>query len=503
MKVDDYSYCQVIGITDRGLKRAANEDWLGEKKTPNGWVAVVCDGMGGHVGGATASHIAVETILDYLSTEYFDDPRIAIGSAIDQANIAIQRRVSQEPELNGMGSTCVLLIVRDGKVYIGHVGDSRIYLIRDHRIHQLTKDHSYVQMLVDMGEITQEQAEHHPRKNEITNALGIPQMQPATVMQNPIEPQAGDCFLLCSDGLSGMVDAKTIEHVASQQKQLTAQERAAKLIEKAKEGGGLDNITVQLVEFGATPSAVNEHQKNSKRKWLWCLAVVALIGLAALAYFLIPADSRTIADIAEEPVVTPKAEVSIALDRKLIARHDTIMMLSINGYSDTCSVVLMDPNGFYLRTIENVLWRNISYQANKVIVNYEGMPVDGKTKGVVRLVSKEENAFWLKFEATDCIYLLEVDVEKPAPVRRNIIQKVRQRAEDVRGGEEVDNKDDNSSQENGQGQVENENTSDTNVTSEDENKSDNADANSEGTEQKQEENVEDSSKQTDNKDAEN
>ena len=423
MKEPDYSYCQVIGITDRGLKRAANEDWLGERKTPNGWVAVVCDGMGGHVGGATASHIAVETILEYLSAEYFDDPRVAIGQAIDQANAAIQRKAAQQRELTGMGATCVLLIVRDGKVYIGHVGDSRIYLIRDHRIHQLTKDHSYVQMLVDAGEISQEEAEHHPRKNEITNALGIPQMQPATVMQSPIEPQAGDCFLLCSDGLSGMVDAKTIEHVVSQQMQLSAQDRAAKLIEKAKEGGGLDNITVQLVEFGATPTAASEGSKPITRQWwFWTALVVLIAAISALLYMFLPRTEKE----EEMPIDSSKPVTDLHFG-PLTANHDTIMLLSIKGTSDTCSVVLMDANGAYLETLEDVLWRSPRYQTSKIAVNYNGMPVDNKTSGIVRLVSMQESGFEIRFEAADRLYVLEVDVDRPkassntaaSPVRRS------------------------------------------------------------------------------------
>lgn len=433
MKQDNYSYCQVIGLTDRGLKRAANEDWLGEKKTPNGWVAVVCDGMGGHVGGATASHIAVDTILDFLSSEYFEDPRVAIGKAIDQANAAVREKAAQQPELNGMGSTCVLLIIRDGKVYMGHVGDSRIYLIRNHRIHQLTKDHSYVQMLVDMGEISQEQAEHHPRKNEITNALGIPQMQPATVMQNPIEPQAGDCFLLCSDGLSGMVETQTIEHVISQQKQLSAQERAAKLIEKAKEGGGLDNITVQLVEFGATPAAVNEC-KSDKKKWLWPLLVLALAAISVLVYFLIPRDNQDVQQ--EEQVAEEGKEVKhIAFNRPLTANNDTILLLVINGTSDTASVVLMDANNGYLETLENVLWRNPVYQQNKILINYDGMPVNGKNAGVVRLISPEERGFNIKFEAADCSYVIEVDIDHPQPTRQEDAHPRSQRRHTVPGGE--------------------------------------------------------------------
>lgn len=279
-----YNYCHVVGCTDVGCKRQANEDSMGSLETINGLVAVVCDGMGGHVGGATASRIAVETILSFLNSKYYEDPRLAIGEAIDAANQAILHQGNIQSELKGMGSTCVLLLVRDGKVYIGHIGDSRIYLVRNRRIRQLTKDHSYVQMLVDMRQLSPEQAEHHPRKNEITNALGIADMKPATVMPDAMLPEAGDCFLLCSDGLSGMVSDREIEKVISRQSEMRAQERADCLIRKAKENGGLDNITVQLVEFSVAPSVT----PAKKKKWslFVLLAVIGgmLIGGGIYAY---------------------------------------------------------------------------------------------------------------------------------------------------------------------------------------------------------------------------
>ena len=118
---DNYNYCHVVGKTDVGRKRAANEDNMYNTITQNGLVSVVCDGMGGHVGGATASKIAVSTIIENLNNVYYDDPRIAIGESIDKANRAIIQKTIEQPELAGMGSTCVLLLVRSGKVYIGHV----------------------------------------------------------------------------------------------------------------------------------------------------------------------------------------------------------------------------------------------------------------------------------------------------------------------------------------------------------------------------------------------
>lgn len=279
MTEQNYSYCNVIGRTDVGRKRAANEDSMGSEITCNGLVAVVCDGMGGHVGGATASKIAVNTILDNLRTNYYEDLRIAIGESIDKANAAILSEAQAHPELTGMGSTCVLLIVRDGKVYYGHVGDSRIYLVRSHKIVQLTKDHSFVQILVDSGEITKEQAEHHPRKNEITNALGLKGMKPATVCEDALIPEAGDCYLLCSDGLSGMVDDRSICKVVSRQGEMRAQARVDRLVELANENGGVDNITAQLVEFSANPALAAE---DKARKLPLYAKVIGGCALAAI-----------------------------------------------------------------------------------------------------------------------------------------------------------------------------------------------------------------------------
>lgn len=274
---ENFYYCQVVGKTDIGRKRSANEDNMYNAITKNGLVSIVCDGMGGHVGGATASKIAVSTIIDNLNNVYYDDPRIAIGESIDKANEAIIQNTIEHPELAGMGSTCVLLLVRGGKVYIGHVGDSRIYLIRSKKIVQLTKDHSYVQMLVDCGEITKEQADHHPRKNEITNALGIPNMSPATVADEAIIPEAGDCFVLCSDGLSGMVSDHDICRIISRQSEMNAQERVDRLVALANEYGGIDNITVQLVEFSVSPNFIFREKKFPVWAKVACVILLLLV----------------------------------------------------------------------------------------------------------------------------------------------------------------------------------------------------------------------------------
>lgn len=274
---EKYNYCHIAELTDKGCKRAANEDWLIHFESPNGLVAVVCDGMGGHVGGQVASHTAIDAIHQYMMQERGGTPFEQIVEAMNFANAAILNRAQQQPELTGMGSTCVMLVVYKGKVYIGSVGDSRVYLVRNHKIKQLTVDQSYVQMLVDSGSITPEEAERHPRKNEITNALGLKGMQPATVLSH-ITPEAGDCFLLCSDGLSGMVSDKDIEKVVSRQSEKTQQERVEELVIRAKRNGGLDNITCQLVEFPISPESLNgKSWLKDHPKYVICASIISVL----------------------------------------------------------------------------------------------------------------------------------------------------------------------------------------------------------------------------------
>ena len=240
--------CIIANCTDKGRTRAVNEDSMITFDSPNGRVVAVCDGMGGQNAGDVASQLAVTVIKDILTDNTFPTPEEAINRCMFAANQAILRKASQNPELGGMGATCVMLIIKDGQVYFGSVGDSRIYLVSNNSIRQLTKDQSYVQTLVDAGEISQEAAEHHQDKNQITNALGLENMTAPVICPTPITPEPGSVFVLCSDGLSGMVNNKGIQSTVSRH-DLSLAERADMLVQQANEAGGLDNITVQLVEF--------------------------------------------------------------------------------------------------------------------------------------------------------------------------------------------------------------------------------------------------------------
>ena len=377
---DNYNYCHVVGKTDVGRKRAANEDNMYNTITQNGLVSVVCDGMGGHVGGATASKIAVSTIIENLNNVYYDDPRIAIGESIDKANRAIIQKTIEQPELAGMGSTCVLLLVRSGKVYIGHVGDSRIYLVRSKRIVQLTKDHSYVQMLVDCGEITKEQAEHHPRKNEITNALGIPNMSPATVADDAIIPEAGDCFVLCSDGLSGMVSDHTICKIISRQSEMNAQERVDKLVALANDNGGVDNITVQLVEFPVSPNVETDKKKFPTWAKITCVISV-LLALGVGGYFWLREKQSEADDIKQaenaEQVAKPRSTINLGSidfkkNKKIIEFEftDSNLKFIINNEVIYTENVIFEPTSLVLKTETEYITKTATSDNRKLWLSF-------------------------------------------------------------------------------------------------------------------------------------
>ena len=254
----------LANCTDTGKVRDVNEDSMVTFDSPNGRVVAVCDGMGGQNAGDVASQLAVTVIQDILTDNTFASPEEAITRSIVAANQAILRKAAQDVNLSGMGATCVMIIIKEGKVYFGSVGDSRIYYIAGGMIRQITKDQSYVQTLVDAGEISQEAAEHHQDKNQITNALGLEGMIPPTIGQMPITPEPGAIFLLCSDGLSGMINNNTILNTVTNH-QLSLSDRAQQLVNLANAAGGLDNITVQLVEFpgGITHSSSGYNSNNT------------------------------------------------------------------------------------------------------------------------------------------------------------------------------------------------------------------------------------------------
>jgi protein phosphatase len=262
----------VFSITDTGLVRKTNEDSCGIAETSNGILCVVCDGMGGHNGGAQASRIAVDCIIQYLSKEKYINARVALKESFDFANLQILGAASEHPELNGMGTTACALLIQDDCVWLAHAGDSRIYLYvaKEKHLYRLTKDHSYIQGLIDQGLITEEEAEKQSNKNIIIKALGIKEDINAEVCNQPIFPAKGDIFLICSDGLSGMISDIQIKEILSDKTEMFQKEASLMLL--AKSAGGTDNITFQMIRISN-----NSHKKEQTLQRIKYVRLTAVI----------------------------------------------------------------------------------------------------------------------------------------------------------------------------------------------------------------------------------
>lgn len=239
---------QIEFQSDVGRKRNTNQDYANVFVNRAGVkLAVLADGMGGHRAGDVASQMAVTNLgTSWEEQELLDNEKIAqwFIQMIQQENTIIYTQGQQEPAYSGMGTTIVAAALLEEQFTIAHVGDSRAYLIRDGQIKQLTEDHSLVNELVKSGEITEEMAVNHPRKNILTRSVGMPGTVEVDVATHLWQP--GDQLLLCSDGLTNMVAESDIAAIASSS--LLLSEKVERLINQANEAGGADNITVLLIE---------------------------------------------------------------------------------------------------------------------------------------------------------------------------------------------------------------------------------------------------------------
>jgi protein phosphatase len=240
-----------IGLSHRGRRRRHNEDAYVVQPP----LFAVADGMGGAKAGEVASALAADAVQESGNDGESGEARVS--ALIEEANRRVFRRASEDREASGMGTTMTVALVESDEVAIGHVGDSRAYLIRDGRLEQLTDDHSLVAELVRSGKLTPEEAETHPQRSVITRALGTE--ADVDVDTFSVRSAPGDLFLLCSDGLTSMVDDETIlDAVERNRADLEAAAKA--LINAANRGGGEDNITVVFFEVdgGAEPEEKTE-----------------------------------------------------------------------------------------------------------------------------------------------------------------------------------------------------------------------------------------------------
>ena len=231
--------------TDIGAIRDSNQDYVYTSESPVGNLPnlfIVADGMGGHNAGDFASKYTVEQIVSYIEHSSLTDPVELITEALGEANANLIQEAKDHPQMAGMGTTAVIMTIIGSCMYVANVGDRRLYLLRG-GLRQITKDHSLVQEMVRMGEMDASEASKHPDKNIITRAVGAFEELAIDFFDEQLRP--GDEILMCSDGLTNMVDDMEIGQIMQTGRDVV--EQVQKLVDRANRNGGKDNITVAII----------------------------------------------------------------------------------------------------------------------------------------------------------------------------------------------------------------------------------------------------------------
>jgi len=237
---------KACAMTDTGRVRSANQDYVFSSIEPVGVLPnlfLVADGMGGHQAGDYASRFIAENLVAHFKMANDTGTVAVLKDGIEKVNQLLYQESKKKPELNGMGTTLVAAVVEDSTMYVANVGDSRLYLIRN-QLKQITRDHSYVEELVSLGQLERGSKDYREKKNIITRAVGTEDKLEIDFFEVSLEP--GDYILLCSDGLSNMLEDAEIEEIICSELELP--EKAEKLITVANDNGGKDNIAVVLME---------------------------------------------------------------------------------------------------------------------------------------------------------------------------------------------------------------------------------------------------------------
>lgn len=241
---------EAYSVTDIGRKRQLNQDYVFSSAKPMGNMPnlfIVADGMGGHNAGDYASKCTVETVVGEIRNSFEKNPTIIVKKAIETANSKIRELAAADENLFGMGTTLVVATVIGKYLQVANVGDSRLYLVGKKGIRQVTRDHSLVEEMIRLGGLSREDARKHPDKNIITRAIGAKDEVEPEFFTEELEP--GDIILMCSDGLSNMLEDKEIEKIVQNEEPAEMKEKAEALINAANNNGGKDNIAVVLVKI--------------------------------------------------------------------------------------------------------------------------------------------------------------------------------------------------------------------------------------------------------------
>lgn len=238
---------KTFSVTNIGRKRKMNQDYVYSSEEPIGRLPnlfLVADGMGGHNAGEYASKVTVETIVENIGDSPETDAVRIFDQAIQAANARIRKLAAASPFLEGMGTTVVAATCQGEHLRVANVGDSRLYVVNHDEIRQITRDHSWVEEMVQRGGIGREEARNHPDKNIITRAVGAEDTVKADFFT--VRIQEGDTILMCTDGLTNMLEDEEIRMILDGARDIV--EKAQQLVDAANENGGKDNISVILIE---------------------------------------------------------------------------------------------------------------------------------------------------------------------------------------------------------------------------------------------------------------
>ena len=272
------------GKSDIGKVRSTNEDYfINEKLDKNEYIFIIADGMGGHNAGGIASELGTLTFINQYKYQRKKKKSIidSMSFSIKKANETIYKKALSDPKKSGMGTTFSACVISNMKAYIIHVGDSRIYLIRDNDMKRVTTDHTFVEKMLEQGKITDQEALHHPQKNILYMSLGVQKSFEPEIIDN-FDIKDGDVIVMCSDGLVNTVTNNQIKKFSLI---YNPQESVEKLIKLANKNGGTDNITVQVIRINKTEgirrlepiSIEKENKKNSLILLLFIILTILFI----------------------------------------------------------------------------------------------------------------------------------------------------------------------------------------------------------------------------------
>jgi len=239
----------VYGITNKGIVRTQNQDYIYVSENEKYKLYIIADGMGGANAGDIASSKATEIAKEYIINNYTEEDSLDIKemlrNALGFANKEIYELSIKNPEYEGMGTTIIILLIIGNKIYIGHIGDSSLYRIRKNVIRKITKDHTYVQKLLDNKEITKQEAQNHPKRHMLTKVLGCESFVEPDIIVKKIEDE--DYILMCTDGLTNMIKDREIYNIIKEKQDCKL--AVETLVDLANDRGGFDNISVILINF--------------------------------------------------------------------------------------------------------------------------------------------------------------------------------------------------------------------------------------------------------------